>query len=153
EHVRITFAELRRERRHVLRELMTVRGIVGDEYLRHTADRCCLLRSFGASSTGDENVHVPSERLGCGEDVASDGFERRVVVLCDDECAHEMTFASLRSFCTSSSTVFTLMPALRDGGASTDSPCTVGVTSTPSAAGVVTSSVFFFAFMMFGNDA
>ena len=64
-----------------------------------------------------------------------------------------MTLASLRSLATSSLTSATLPPPWRLGGSTTLSVASRGVTSTPSAAGLVVSSGFFFAFMMFGSVA
>ena len=64
-----------------------------------------------------------------------------------------MTFASERNFVTSSATSATLPPPLRFGGSTTFSVDSRGVTSTPNASGVVDSSGFYFAFMIFGNVA
>jgi len=55
------------------------------------------------------------------------------------------------SFATNSATSFTITPPLRLGGSSTFRVFKRGVTSTPSSSGRVTSSGFFFAFMMFGS--
>ena len=65
----------------------------------------------------------------------------------------QITFASLRSFATSSFASATRPPPLRFGGSTTFSVVNRGVTSTPSASGLTTSSGFFFAFMMLGSVA
>ena len=65
----------------------------------------------------------------------------------------QMTLASPRSLATSSLTSATLPPPWRFGGSTTLSVAIRGVTSTPSVAGFVVSSGFFFAFMMFGSVA
>ena len=54
----------------------------------------------------------------------------------DDDGGHQITFASLWSFATSSSTEATLAPALRTGGASYDVTVIAGLASTPSSASV-----------------
>ena len=69
------------------------------------------------------------------ENVQRDRLQRRVVVFCNDENTHEITFASLRNLSTSCSTLATLIPAFRAGGGSTDNTANVGATSTPRSAG------------------
>ena len=64
-----------------------------------------------------------------------------------------MTLASPRSLATSSFTSATLPPPLRLAGSVTLSVVSRGATSTPSVAGLVTSSGFFLAFMMLGSVA
>ena len=73
----------------------------------------------------------------------------------DDEygCHGHTTFASVLSLATSVATSGTLMPALRAGGMLSFVTMIFGVTSTPSALGVSSSSGLFFAFMMPGSEA
>ncbi len=72
---------------------------------------------------------------------------------CESADRSGITFASLRSFATSSFTSATLPPPWRFGGSATLSVARRGATSTPSASGFITSSGFFFAFMMLGSVA
>ena len=65
----------------------------------------------------------------------------------------QSTLASFLSFSTSSAASFTLMPALRGGGADIFSTVSLGVASTPRAAGVSSSIGLFLAFMIPGSDA
>src|SRR5256885_618466 len=77
--------------------------------------------------------------------------DRLVVVLGKNQDGHQITFASLRSLSTSALASATFTPALRLAGSTTLSVVSLGETSTPSASGFSVSSVFFFAFMMFGS--
>src|SRR5688572_29420726 len=96
-------------------------------------------------------MDVAAELLRRGHCVERGFLDRPVVVLGQNQNRHQMTFASLRSLSTSAFTSATLAPALRFAGSTTLSVVRRGATSTPSASGFSTSSVFFFAFMMFGR--
>src|SRR6266478_2931600 len=63
----------------------------------------------------------------------------------------QITFASSWSFFTRVATSGTFTPAARAGGASTRITFTFGATSTPRAAGAISSIGFFLAFMMLGR--
>ena len=76
-----------------------------------------------------------------------------IVVFGDEEDTHQITLASLRNLSTRLAASATLTPAWRRGGSSTLSVTNRGLISTPNSAGVKTSMVFFFAFMMLGSDA
>src|SRR5262249_4106366 len=105
-------------------------------------------------AAGDEDVNVAADLLRGRDDMEGGGLQRSAVVLGDQKRRHgQITLASLRSLATSSATSATLPPPLRFGGSTTLSVAIRGWTSTPSAAGVVVSSGFFFAFMMFGSVA
>src|SRR5262249_16675040 len=99
----------------------------------------------------DEDMDLAADLLRGGDGIARGGLQRPVVVLGDDEDGHQITFASLRSFSTSSFASATLTPALPLGGSTAFKVVNLGETSTPSVLGLSVSSVFFFAFMMFGS--
>ena len=65
--------------------------------------------------------------------------------------SHQSTPASFFSFETSSATSATMTPALRAAGSVVFTTVSRGATSTPKSSGVLVSSGFFFAFMMFGS--
>ena len=70
----------------------------------------------------------------------------------DDENGHDqITFASLRSFSTSSWTLPTCLPAPRFPGSLTFRVFSRGFMSTPMDSGDTVSRVFFLAFMMLGS--
>ena len=98
-----------------------------------------------------QHMDVAADLLRGGDRVERGLLDRLLVVLGEDEDAHQITFASLRSLSTSAFASGTLTPALRLAGSTTLSVARRGVTSTPSASGLSVSSVFFFAFMMFGS--
>ena len=100
------------------------------------------------AGTGDQDMDIATKRAGGGDGVKGGGPQRAVVVFGQDESAHQITFASLRSFSTSSETEPTLTPAARAGGSVTESTFTRGVISTPRSSGVRVSMGFFLAFMM-----
>jgi hypothetical protein len=62
-----------------------------------------------------------------------------------------MTLASVRSLATRVATSGTLMPAERLAGSATFRVFRRGVTSTPRSSGLMVSSGFFLAYMMFGR--
>ena len=71
----------------------------------------------------------------------------------DEAVIAQITFASVRSFATSSATEPTFTPALRFGGSATFSVVSRGAGSTPRSAGFMLSIGFLRAFMMFGSEA
>src|SRR3954452_18063155 len=95
-------------------------------------------------------MNVAADLLRGGERVERRFLQRLVVVLGENQNAHESTLASLRSLSISALGSATFTPALRLEGSTTLRVFSLGDTSTPSASGFRTSSVFFFAFMMFG---
>src|SRR5262249_60641653 len=112
------------------------------------------LRHGTAALAGDQNVDLgPGNLLGGGNSVEGGRLERAVVMLGDDEGRHQITRASVLSLSTSSATEPTLWPPWRFDGSSTLSTTRRGVTSTPSASGVVVAIGFFFARMMLGSEA
>ena len=130
-----------------------ISSVVRNQHLGHPCNAGSGVDNGGAASAGYQHVHICPELL-CGSHRVQRGrFEFGVAVFGNNQGSHQITFASLRSLSTSSSTDPTLMPALRSGGGETFSVFTRGVTSTPSSAGVNVSSGFFFAFMMFGSEA
>src|SRR6185503_18736275 len=137
------------------------------QYLRDSRDGssgCC--RGVGRASR-DEDFDVAAELHGGGNRVQRRRDQRGVIVLGQYQCGHfrsliqrkgklvgyGRTFASLRSFATSSFTSATRPPPLRAGGSVTLRIVNRGATSTPSPSGVNVSSGFFFARMMFGSVA
>src|SRR5215471_9259934 len=133
---------------------MVIGGIVCEQHLANPSDAGGGLRHRVTVFAGDQNVDLlAGDLLGGGNGVKGRGLERAVVVLGDDEGSHQITRASVLSLSTSSATEPTLWPPWRFGGSSTLSTTRRGVTSTPSASGVVITIGFFFARMMFGNEA
>ena len=111
-----------------------------------TGLRSTAVRRSGRGGTGvkacDQHVHLAAELQSRRHGVQRGALDVIVVVFGYHQCGHgQITFDSFLSLATSVATSGTLMPALRLGGS----------TSTPRSAGLNTSSVFFFAFMMLGN--
>ena len=131
---------------------MLVERRVGEQHLGYAGDFCRLLGHRTAAGSGDQHDRL-AKRLRTGNRVQGRRLETVIVVFGKDENAHQMTFASLRSFWTSSTTLATLTPPLRLGGSSTFSVFSRGATSMPAAAALIVSIGFFFAFMMFGRLA
>src|SRR5690606_17196470 len=140
-------------RRHVLRELMLqVRGI-GDQHLRHALKLGRLLRHTPAVRAGDQHMNLAAQRGRSRDRFRGYRIESAVVVLRDNQGRHQITPASVFSFSTSSATLDTLTPDLRAGGSAVCSTLRRGAMSTPKSAAFLTSSGFFFAFMMLGSEA
>ena len=101
---------------------------------------------------GTEHSHIAegfhrADDLGCGVAV-----QFAIGDFAEYKNSHYKTPASFR-FDTSSSTLPTMMPALRPCGSRVDTISNRGLTSTPRSAGVFSSSGFFLAFMMLGSEA
>ena len=114
-----------------LRQHMRVRFGVGDE---HLGDAVELRRGFGhcfAIMPGDQDVHLGAKRLGGGQRLVGRVLERRIVVLGEKKCRHQIAPASFLSLSTSSATDFTLTPALRTGGSAVLTTSSRGAMSTP----------------------
>ena len=127
---------------------------LGGENLRHAGNCGGGLGHIAAGVARDEDMDVATDLGGCGHGVQRGGCQLAVVMVCQDQDAHDqITFASFFSLSTSSPTSDTLIPASRAGGSSTRVMARRGVTSTPSSSALIESSGFFFAFMMFGSDA
>src|SRR5262245_28451967 len=116
----------------------------------NTFDRTSRFCSLPRLVPGNQHMDVAAKLLRRGDGVECRLLDRLVVVLGDDENAH-ITFASLRSLSTSAFTSATFIPALRFDGSTTFTVLSLGATSTPRPSGLRFSSVFFFAFMMFGS--
>src|SRR5260221_12702957 len=139
------------QRGEVLRKLVLVVRCVGRQDFPDAGDRGGGLGCRATVRAGNKHNDIAPD-LHCGGDgIERRRFDRLVVVLGDDEDAHAITFASLRSFATVVLAPGTLAPALRLGGSSTLSVARRGATSTPSASGFSASSGFFFAFMILGS--
>src|SRR5205807_8088203 len=101
-----------------------------------------------------QNIDLRGGDFICGGNrVERRGLQRPVVMFSDDESSHQITRASVFSLSTSSATEPTLWPPWRFAGSSTLSTTRRGVTSTPSAWGVVVAIGFFFALMILGSEA
>ncbi len=101
---------------------------------------------------GDQDMHGRAEVLGGAQGLAGGLVEALVVVLGEQQRGHQITPAVL-SLETSSAALATLTPAERPAGSAVFSTLSRGAMSTPSVSGVVSSSGFFFAFMMLGSEA
>ncbi len=132
-------------------------GVIGDEHFGG-AELGRFVGGRADAFAGDEQRQRAARLLGhllAERDRRQGSGAQLSVVRFDDyeDVAHQITFASLWSFCTSSSTEATLTPALRAGGASSAIVLTFFAVVTPSAAKVVSSIGFFFAAMMPFSDA
>ncbi len=139
---------------HVFGQAMGILGGISDQHLGHAGHLGRLFADCGATAAGDQNGHLTTNCLGGGNRVQGCDLEFRIVVFGNDQRSHlQITFATLRSFSTSSATSATITPASRFGGSTTRSVSSRGLGSTPRSAGDIWSIGFFFAFMMFGSDA
>src|SRR5262249_42907993 len=145
----VTSGEPHHQRRGVFGQSVRVGLIFGEEDTPHSRD---LRRGFGdpaAIVAGNDDVDIVSGNFrGGGERVERRRLQFGVVVFGDDKSSHQITRASVLSLSTSSVTEPTLRPPCRFGGSSTLSTASLGVTSTPSASGVVVTIGFFLARMM-----
>src|SRR5215472_12942756 len=133
---------------------MGIGRVVGEQYLADPGNARGCLCDGATILAGNQNIDfLASDLLSGGSGIEGRRLERAVVVLGDDEGSHQITRASVLSLSTSSATEPTLWPPCRFGGSSTLSTAKRGVTSTPSASGVVITIGFFFARMMFGSEA
>src|SRR5260221_2568557 len=139
------------ERRDVSRELVLVVRCVGREDFPDARDRGGGLCCRTAVRAGNKDHDVAADLRCRGDGIERRRFDRLVVVLGDDQHAHAITFASLRSFATSVLASGTLVPAFLLVGSSTFTVARRGATSTPSTSGFRVSSGFFFAFMILGS--
>src|SRR5215469_13530236 len=152
--MRKVLGELDDERRHVLCKCVFVSGIVGEQHPLYAGDLGGGLGDRTAILARYEYVDVLTGDLCSRRDsVQRRRPQRDIIVFGDDEGGHQITRASVLSLSTSSATEPTLTPASRFDGSSTFSTTRRGVTSTPSASGVVIAIGFFFARMMLGSEA
>ena len=118
--------------------------------------RCALELGGGfgnalAIGAGHQHVHVLAQGLGGAHGLGDDAAQRLVVVVGEEQNRHDSAPTSL-SLAMSSAALATLTPALRPGGSTVFSTLRRGLTSMPKSAGFLTSSGFFFAFMMLGSE-
>src|SRR5690606_33422265 len=125
----------------------------GNEDLRDTFQLRSLLGRRPATRPCNEDMDIAAQRRGGRDSLRRYRIEGVVGMLCQDQGRHQITPASVFSFSTSSATLETLTPALRPGGSVVSSTFRRGATSTPRSAAFLTSSGFFFAFMMLGSEA
>ena len=133
---------------------MFVNDIVGEQHALDAGDLRGRLGHTAAILAGYQEIDIrPGNLFGGSERVQGRGLQYPVVVFGDDESSHQITRASVLSLSTSSATEPTLCPPWRFAGSSTFSTIRRGVTSTPSASGVVVAIGFFLARMMLGKEA
>ena len=120
----------------VFGQLVFVRGIVRYQYLADTADFGRFLGDSATAGASHQNVDIRAQGLGRGDRVEGCNLEAAVVVFCNYQCAHWITFASFFSLSTSSATSATLMPAWRSAGGWTFTWVRCEVTVTPRSSGV-----------------
>src|SRR4029453_12379731 len=124
------------------------------QHLRDAGDLRGRLRRWLRIIASDEHVDLASDLLRRSDGMKRCALYRRAVVLGNEECRlGQMTFASLSSLVTRSATSPTLAPPSCLVCSTTLSVAMRGATSTSSAAGVIVSIGFFFAFMMLGSVA
>lgn len=139
------------ECRKRLRQIMRVTGIRRVQNLAHPSNGYRSQHHGGIAR--DQHMHIA--QLGCcGHGGQSRLPDLTAFVVEKNKSGHDqITFASLRSFSTSSATESSLMPALRSVGSATLTTVRRGVMSTPRSAACRVSSGFFLAFMMLGSEA
>ena len=124
--------------------------------LQHAGDARHLGRGRGRRAAvlpGDQDVDRIVQRPRRRDRGQGRLGQPAVLVLRQDQDAHQITLASWRSLSTSSATLATRTPDWRRGGSSTFRIWWRGAMSTPSCSGVSTSIGFFLAFMMLGRLA
>src|SRR5438034_8974956 len=149
--MRIPAGEACHERRDVFRKLVLVVRRIDHEDFLDARDRRGGLGCRATVRAGNKDDDIAADLRRGSDGIERRRFDRMAVMLSNDEHAHAITLASLRSFATSALTSGTLAPALRLGGSSTFKVLSRGATSTPSASGFSTSRGFFFAFMILGS--
>ncbi len=154
QEMRIFRGELDQQRRHILGEPVIIGRVVGEQHLSDPGDLRRRLGHGTAIRAGHQHIDLRAgDLLGGGDRVQGRGLQHPIVVFGDDKSRHQITRASVLSMFTSSSTEPTLRPPWRFAGSSTLRTTRCGVTSMPSASGVVVAIGFFLALMMFGNEA
>ena len=152
--VAVTLAQFSDQQGNVFRQQVRVGSIVSQQDLVDASDFGSSVGNSGTACAGNQNVDVATDGLGGCNGVQGSCVQLGVVVFSNNQNAHvQITLASFLSLSTSSSTLLTLMPALRAAGASTFRVETVEAVLTPRSSGLRVSSGFFLAFMMFGSDA
>src|SRR5690606_2229196 len=109
-HMAVTCGDFGNQEGDIFRQLIGVGGVVGNQNLAHARH---LGRGFTHGTTvgtGDQNIDIATDSLGRGNHIEGSGVEAAVVVLCNYENAHQITFASFLSLSTSSATSATLIP-------------------------------------------
>ncbi|SAK99126.1 hypothetical protein AWB82_07270 [Caballeronia glebae] len=151
EDVRIVFRDVQHRRFDIFREAFGELGRIGEQHFRYARDLRCRIGHALCVRTRDQHMNIAADlRCRCNR-VQRRCLDRRVVVFCNNESRHQITFASFFSFSTSVFTSGTVMPALRFAGSTTFSVFRRGATSTPRSAGFTVVNGFFFAFMMLGS--
>ena len=126
-------------------------GIIDQVHDAHAGDRGGGIGHRATGVAGDQQMHLAHRSRG-GDRRQRRLVQRDIVMLDPDQRLHAAT-PRARSATTSASTSPTRMPACRAGGSDTFSVRSRGDTSTPKSAGDLTTSGFFFAFMMLGSEA
>jgi len=139
------------QRAQTFRQRMGIVRRIGHQHFFHAGNRRCRLCGGSALVSCNQYVDVTADLQSCGNRVEKRRLDGGVVVFANKQSSHQITFASLLSFSTSSCTLLTSLPALRFGGSCTFSVFRRGATSMPSASGVNVSRGFFLAFMIFGR--
>src|SRR5208337_2586241 len=129
-----------------------MRGI-GNKYLSGAAERRGFLRDTAAARSGDEDVDGAAKRFGRRQRLCRSPAQGRIIMLRNKKDGHYCKTPVSRSFSTSSGTDLTLLPAFLAGGSAVFSTLSLGSMLMPSEAASISSSCFFFAFMIFGSDA
>ena len=145
--------ELPQQQREILGDRFGVGGVFDLQHARDARHLRARVSHRAAVLAGDQHVDRVVQRLGRGDRMQGRLGQLAVVVLRQDQNAHQITFASWRSFSTSSATLATRTPDWRRAGSSTLRILCRGATSTPSSSGVSTSIGLRLAFMMLGRLA
>jgi hypothetical protein len=139
--------------REVFGDLLAQTLALGGQHLAHAHD----LGRFGGhardAGARDQHVDVRRQGQGGGDRLVGVVFQRRIVVVGDDEDGHQITPASVFNFVTSSLADSSFTPAVRFAGSVTLRTVRCGAPRPPKSSGVLMSIVFFFAFMMLGSEA
>ena len=126
---------------------------IGHQHARHAGQLRRRRRGGGHAVAGHQHMHL-AQLLRRRHGRAGGLLDGGAVVIEEHQHRHgQITFASVRSFATSSATEATFLPAWRFGGSTTCSTVSRGAGSTPSSAGVSVAIGFLRAFMMLGRLA
>ena len=151
--MRIALGQCRHLRRVYCRERLGILGTLERQHAADSLERGCL----GGQRRHLRRQHCHVDRAAPERGRAADALggadiEPAVAMLGDDEDLRHQSTPRCFMAPNSSSTLLTMMPRERTGGGANFTARTdAAAGSTPSAARVVVSSGFFFAFMMSGS--
>src|SRR5690606_6998720 len=139
------------QRREVFCQGFCVKRIVGHAHATYPGEPGSLIDNGCDILTGHQDFDSLAEFACSGNCRTGCGTQTLVIVLGNNQCCHNKTLASLRSFSTNSCTLATIIPGARAGGSSTLSNWSLLAASTPSSANGSISKGFFLACIRLGS--